>query len=374
MLAAGVAYRCFTSAQELQDLRKKAEKNGKIFHFSSPWRDLNQGESDEKALTENFVIRLKVPQNQTVTIDDAVHGKVSISSNEIDDLILLRSDSTPTYMLSVVADDHDMQISHVLRGDDHLTNSFKQKVIFNALEWDCPKFAHIPLIHGPDGAKMSKRHGATSVIEYKEMGYLPSAMRNYLLRLGFASGDKEIIYDKEAIEIFNLGGLGKSPARFDFTKLGNLNKHYIKELSSEELLDEVSYFLTQKPSETEKQRLLKALEFLKEKPTTLKEIADSCAPYFDGFNADFDIQQQELLASKKDLLAKIYDALSKIDDWNHDSVKTTLMDFAKNNEIKIKDFGPALRLALTFSSSSGGGIFTVVESLGKDEVLKRLNP
>ncbi len=372
MLEKGAAYRCFTSAQELQELREKSEKNGAMFHFKSPWRDLNRGESDEKALNEPFVIRLKVPQDQTITINDEVHGELSISSNEIDDLVLLRADSTPTYMPSVVIDDHDSQISHVLRGDDHLTNSFKQKIIFESLGWDCPRFIHIPLIYGPDGTKMSKRHGATSVIEYKEMGYLPQAMRNYLLRLGFSDGDKEIIGDEEAIKIFYLKKIGKSPARFDFDKLNFLNKHYIKELSNEELLSEISYFLDQKPNKNEQKRLILALNFLKEKPVTLKEIAESCAPYFDAFSLSFDAAQKELLASKKDLLTQIAATLQNLKSWKHDSIKSALMDFATNNNIKIKDFGPALRLALTFSSSSPGGIFDVVEALGQDEVLKRL--
>ena len=376
MVENGTAYRCFTSNEELQELRSSAEKKGENFRFSSQFRDLNKEESAEKAKEKPFVIRLKVPKDQTVTISDAIHGEVSVNSNEIDDLILLRADGTPTYMPSVVIDDFDMKISHILRGDDHLTNSFKQKVIFEALGWKCPDFIHIPLIHGADGAKMSKRHGATSVIEYKKMGYLPAAMRNYLLRLGFSSGDKEIISDEEAISIFNLDGLGKSPSRFDFAKLGNLNKHYIKELTEEELFGKISEFLDSAPNSSEQKRLILALKFLKEKPETLKEIANSCSPYFDDalakFAGNFDEKGRELLTLKKDLLLKISAALASINGWNHDSIKEALMDFAKNNEIKIKDFGPALRLALTFSGSSAGGIFDVIEVLGKDEVLKRI--
>lgn len=366
------AYRCFTSSEELQELRSKAEKEGKVFRFKSPFRNLSKEESLKLAKEKPFVIRLKVPKGQNVTINDAVHGQLSVSSDEIDDLVLLRADSTPTYMASVVIDDHDWQISHILRGDDHLTNSFKQKVIFDALGFDCPEFIHIPLIHGPDGAKMSKRHGATSVIEYKDLGYLPSAMRNYLLRLGFSSGDKEIISDEEAIQIFDLKGLGKSPSRFDFDKLGNLNKHYIKELSDEELLDEISYFLDQKPNQNERERLILALNFLKEKPATLKEIAESCAPYFDDFSLEFSDEQRQLLATKSDLLKQISQILANLESWGKDSIKESLMDFAKDQGIKIKDFGPALRLALTFSNSSAGGIFDVVEALGKDETLKRI--
>ncbi len=372
MLDNDTAYRCFTSAEELQNLRAAAEKEGKVFRFQSPFRELNKEESLKKAENEEFVIRLKTPKNQEITINDAVHGQLTINSDEIDDLVLLRADGTPTYMPSVVIDDHDWRISHILRGDDHLTNSYKQKLIYQALDWECPEFIHIPLIHGPDGAKMSKRHGATSVIEYKELGYLPVAMRNYLLRLGFSDGDKEIINDDQAINIFNLNGLGKSPARFDFDKLGFLNKHYIKELTNVDLLAEISHFLTQKPNQEEEKRLILALEYLKEKPATLIEIARSCDCYFDDAGANFDEKQQELLATKKDLLTQISDNLSNLEQWNLEEVKNSLMAFAKDNNIKIKDFGPALRLALTYSNASAGGIFDVVAALGKDQVLARI--
>ena len=247
-----------------------------------------------------------------------------------------------------------------------------QKLIYQALDWDCPQFIHIPLIHGPDGAKMSKRHGATSVIEYKELGYLSVAMRNYLLRLGFSDGDKEIIDDQEAVKIFNLDGLGKSPARFDFDKLGFLNKHYIKELTNADLLAEISHFLIKKPNQEEEKRLISALEYLKEKPATLIDIAQSCGCYFDDAEANFDEKQQELLTAKKDLLAQISENLSSLEQWNLDEVKNSLMTFAKDNNIKIKDFGPALRLALTYSSASAGGIFDVVAALGKDQVIDRI--
>lgn len=372
MLENETAYRCFTSAEELQNLRSAAEKQKQVFRFQSPFRELSKEESNKKAENEDFTIRLKAPKNQEITISDAVHGQLSINSDEIDDLVLLRADGTPTYMPSVVIDDHDWQISHILRGDDHLTNSYKQKLIYQALGWDCPEFIHIPLIHGPDGAKMSKRHGATSVIEYKELGYLSVAMRNYLLRLGFSNGDKEIINDQEAINIFNLDGLGKSAARFDFDKLGFLNKHYIKELSSTDLLTEISHFLTQKPNQEEEKRIISALEYLKEKPTTLIEIAQSCNCYFDSAEANFDEKQQELLAAKKDLLTQISNNLANLEQWNLDSVKQSLMTFAKDNNIKIKDFGPALRLALTYSSASAGGIFDVVAALGKNQAIARI--
>jgi glutamyl-tRNA synthetase len=218
------AYLCYTSAEELDDLRQKAEAKKEVFRFKSPGRDKVQSQaSDVKP-----VIRIKAPLDGEMVIRDLVQGEIRVKNSELDDLVMLRGDGTPTYMMAVVVDDFDMGITHIIRGDDHLTNAFRQKVIYEAMGWRVPEFAHIPLIHGPDGAKLSKRHGATSVIEYKDMGYLPEAMRNYLLRLGWSHGDSEIISDAQAIEWFNLDKVGKSPSRFDFTKLKSFNKHYIK--------------------------------------------------------------------------------------------------------------------------------------------------
>lgn len=383
LLESKQAYKCYESAEKLAELRQKAEKNGEVFRFQSPWRDENY--KGEKTSQEP-VIRIKAPKNQEIIINDLVQGEVKINSDEIDDFVILRADKTPTYMLAVVVDDFNMKISHIIRGNDHLTNSFKQKIIYNALKLNCPEFAHIPLIHGADGAKMSKRHGATSVIEYKNMGYLPEAMRNYLLRLGFADGDKEIILDEEAIEIFDIKKINKSAARFDFDKLNNLNKFYIKNLENNELFIKISEFLikikdnNQEISESEKNKIIQALDFLKEKPNNLQEIADSCQTYFDDALEKFlqnraqilNEKQEELLKSKYDLLTEIKVILSEITDWNLDKIKEKLMNFAKENAIKIKDFGPALRLCLTFSSSSAGGIFDIIAVLGKDETVKRI--
>ncbi len=407
LLQKGKAYKCYESSEKLTEMRENAKKEGKVFRFQSPWRDENY---DGEKSSENFVIRLKAPQSGAIKIHDLVQGEISIKSEEVDDLVLLRADKTPTYMLSVVVDDFDMKITHIIRGDDHLTNAFRQKAIYDALDWQTPQFAHIPLIYGADGAKMSKRHGATNVIDYKEMGYLPETMRNYLLRLGFSDGDKEIISDQEAIAIFDLKKVGKSPSRFDFAKLGNLNKHYIKEKSEAELFQIMEQFLTQlksvkplkssdsqnqsvqvlvqvdvqvnnqnlsqKISENEKQKIIKALKFSKEKPDNLKEIAKSCEIYFDNalekFENNFNEKQQELIKSKYDLLMQIQGILNEIQDWNFDEIKNSLTKFADENNLKIKDFGPVLRLVLTFFESSSGGIFEIIEVLEKEEVVKRI--
>jgi glutamyl-tRNA synthetase len=363
------AYYCYTSSQELDEMRNNAEKKGEVFRFQSPWR--NQFNSQSSTLKP--VIRLKSPLDGETQIDDLVQGKINVKNCEIDDLVLLRSDNTPTYMLAVVVDDHDMKISHIIRGDDHLTNAFRQKIIYQALDWNVPKFAHIPLIHGSDGAKLSKRHGATSVIEYKQLGYLPQAMRNYLLRLGWSHGDEEIISDEQAIEWFNLDRVGKSPSRFDFAKLNHLNHHYLKQKSNQDLSNFVFDFLEKKPNQEEENRLILALNFLKEKSDLITQIADNCKIYFNDFKQEFNEQDLKILQEKKSLLENILTIFNKIDHWNSENIKKNIDEFAKENSLKIKDFAPILRLTLTFSNASAGGIFEVIEILGKKEIVNRLN-
>ena len=362
------AYHCYTSSEELEELRQKAEKNGEVFRFQSPWRNkINSQSSSIKP-----VIRLKSPTDGETQIEDLVQGKITVKNCEIDDLVLLRSDNTPTYMLAVVVDDFDMGITHIIRGDDHLTNAFRQKIIYQAMNWQVPQFAHIPLIHGSDGAKLSKRHGATSVIEYKNLGYLPESLRNYLLRLGWSHGDNEIISDQQAIDWFDLKKVGKSPSRFDFAKLNYLNHHYLKEKTNEELYDFVEEFFKTKPNLHEKNRIILALKFLKEKFSLLTEIADNCQIYFDNFILEFSEENKKILSEKKPLLENLLANFLELKNWQHHDLKNNIDDFAKNNSLKIKDFAPILRLALTFDNSSSGGIFEIIEILGKREVINRL--
>ena len=368
LLEKNQAYLCYTSSEELEEMRKNAEAKKEVFRFKSPWRDKVQSQSS----TVKPVIRIKAPVEGEMLIKDLVQGEIRVKNSELDDLVMLRGDGTPTYMMAVVVDDHDMNITHIIRGDDHLTNAFRQKVIYEAMEWKVPEFAHIPLIHGPDGAKMSKRHGATSVIEYKEMGYLPEAMRNYLLRLGWSHGDSEIISDAQAIEWFNLQKVGKSPARFDFAKLKSVNKNYIKEKDEVELLNLVVEFFEKSPSKNEKARILKALKFVKERSDVLNELAKNLSVYFDGFKADFDKDSQQIILEKKSLISELQEIFVNLNEWNQDGIKNALMSYAESRSLKIKDFGPALRLVLTFSQASAGGIFDVIEILGKDEVFARI--
>lgn len=367
LLEKGKAYLCYTSAEELEEMRKSSEKKGEVFRFKSEWRDKVQSQ----ASPVRPVIRIKAPLSGEVVINDAVQGEVRVASSEIDDLVMLRGDGTPTYMLAVVVDDHDMNITHVIRGDDHFTNAFRQKIIYEAMSWNVPQFAHIPLIHGADGAKMSKRHGATSVIEYEQMGYLPEAMRNYLLRLGWSHGDAEIISDEQAVEWFNLEKIGKSPARFDFAKLNHINKYYLEQKSDEELLDLLKIRLAN-CNDTEKSRIKKAMKFLRVGAETVDMLAVRIEPYRDMTKF---FEEKKLILEKKSILQNLLQTLQSLPetDFTHDGIKTALNNFAEKNSLKIKDFGPILRLVLTFSNATSGGIFDVIAALGKVETVARID-
>jgi glutamyl-tRNA synthetase len=368
LLEKNQAYLCYTSPEELAELREKAEAKKEVFRFKSPWRD--------KALSQSSnikpVVRIKAPLEGEMIIRDLVQGEIRVKNSELDDLVMLRGDGTPTYMLAVVVDDFDMGITHIIRGDDHLTNAFRQKVIYQAMGWKVPEFAHIPLIHGPDGAKLSKRHGATSVIEYEQMGYLSEAMRNYLLRLGWSHGDAEIISDAQAIEWFDLSKVGKSPSRFDFVKLQSVNKHYIKEKSDEDLFELMRNWFDCEISIESEKRVIRATKFLKDRANVMCDLLASSKVYFDNFSAEFLEADQKLIDEKKSLLADLAKVFSDLSDWSHDGIKNSLNEFAAVQGLKIKDFGPLLRIILTFSSASAGGIFDVVEILGKKEVERRI--
>src|SRR5690349_22437820 len=271
MLERGHAYRCYMTQEELAAQREAAQRERRPFRINSPWRDVAEAQDDKP-----FVIRLKAPREGETVIDDRVQGRVTVQNAEIDDFILLRSDGTPTYMLAVVVDDHDMGVTHVIRGDDHLNNAFRQLAIIRAMGWPEPTYAHVPLIHGPDGAKLSKRHGALGVDSYRdEMGILPEALSNYLLRLGWGHGDDEIISREQAIEWFDLDHVGKSPSRCDFKKLENLNRHYIREADDSRLAELVAPRLA---GGADRQALLStAMPELKTRANTINQLADASA-------------------------------------------------------------------------------------------------
>ena len=274
LLKAGRAYHCYCTPAELEAMREKARAEKRSVRYDGTWRDRDPGTAPPGAAP---TIRLRAPQQGTTTIRDRVQGEVTIANAELDDLIILRADGTPTYNLSVVVDDHDMAITHVIRGDDHLNNAFRQTQIYRALDWAIPEFAHVPLIHGPDGAKLSKRHGALGVDAYREMGYLPEALRNYLLRLSWSHGDDEIISTEEAIRWFDLDAIGRAPARFDFAKLGNLSGHYIRNADDDQLTalasQELEKTLGRPLDDTDLDRLRRAMPELKLRPKTLVELA-----------------------------------------------------------------------------------------------------
>ena len=378
LLEKDLAYYCYTSAEELAEMRQKAQEKNQIFRFQSPWR--NKINSQHSSVTP--VVRIKSPNDGKTSINDLVQGVVTINNNEIDDFVIARSNNSPTYMLSVVVDDHDMDITHIIRGDDHLTNCFKQKTIYQSLGWKIPEFAHIPLIFGNDGAKMSKRHGATSVIEYKKMGYLPQSLRNYLLKLGWSYGNEEFINDQEAIKLFNIENINKSPARFDFSKLQSVNKFYIKNLENAKLYDLIindlnNHEFIKKRQEVvnnnEKLRVISALSYIKEKVATINELIDPCLIYLDNYRSAINKQDQEKITSNIDMINKIKILINEINIWQIDDIKLKFNDFCQKNNLKIKDFGPILRILLTFSSKSSGSIFEVIFNLGKIEVLNRIS-
>ena len=291
MLAAGHAYRCYASPEELEAMRAEQKATGQPMRYDGRWRDRDPAEAPAGI---SPVIRLKAPQEGETVLADHVQGEVRVQNAQLDDMVLLRADGTPTYMLSVVVDDHDMNVTHVIRGDDHLTNTFRQIQIYRAMGWDLPQFAHIPLIHGADGAKLSKRHGALGVDAYRDMGYLPEAVRNYLLRLGWGHGDDEIISTEQAIEWFDLGGIGRSPSRFDFAKLDNLNAHYMRLADDARLVSLIVPLIEAKSgghvSSEARDLLTRAMPGLKQRAKTLVELADSAHFLCSGTTAQADRQ------------------------------------------------------------------------------------
>ena len=366
LLERGNAYRCYMTQDELTAQREAAQRERRPFRIDSPWRDI----AEEQAETP-FVIRLKAPRDGQTVIDDKVQGRVTVQNSEIDDFVLLRSDGSPTYMLAVVVDDHDMGITHVIRGDDHLNNAFRQLAIIRAMGWPEPVYAHVPLIHGPDGAKLSKRHGALGVDAYRdELGMLPDAVFNYLLRLGWGHGDDEIISREQAIEWFDLDHVGKSPSRFDLRKLENLNGHYIREADDERLAELVApkYGL----DERQKALLLRAMPELKTRAHTLNDLVDGARFLFAARPLDVDATARTLLEGEaRALLRSAYDRLAALADWDAASLEAAIREVAEGAGVKLGKIAQPLRAALTGRTTSPG-IFDVLALLGREESLGRV--
>jgi glutamyl-tRNA synthetase len=374
MLAAGKAYYCYASPQELDEMRQAQKRAGVPMRYDGRWRDRDPKDAPPGVAP---VIRLKAPQNGQTVIQDAVQGEVKVENAQLDDMILLRADGTPTYMHAVVVDDYDMGVTHVIRGDDHLNNAFRQLQIIKAMGWPEPAYAHIPLIHGPDGAKLSKRHGALGVDAYRDMGFLPEALRNYLLRLGWGHGDDEIISTKQAIEWFDLPGVGRSPSRFDTVKLTNLNAHYLRETPDAELLPLVLPRLEKALGRAIDQaglaRIERGMNGVKPRSRTVIELADNLMFYAsDGAPAIADDKARaQITPDSKAMLARLAAAFEGVTDWNEKPLEEAVRRFAEAENVKLGQVAQPLRVALTGSTASPG-IFEVVAILGPAETRKRL--
>lgn len=368
MVAAGHAYRCYLTPEELDAMRAEAQAAKKPLRIRSPWRERTDWPADKP-----YVVRLRAPTEGATTIDDRVQGEVTVQNAELDDLVLLRSDGTPTYMLAVVVDDHDMGVTHVIRGDDHLNNAFRQLPIYRAMGWAEPVYAHIPLIHGADGAKLSKRHGAVGIEAYRdEMGILPEALDNYLLRLGWGHGDDEIISRPDAIRWFDLAGVGKSPSRFDLKKLENLNGHYIRATDDARLADLVAAKLSLDHDDTRRSTLLAAMPALKPRAANVNELADGTAFLFATRPLGIDEAARPLLdGDAPALLTHLHSALDAVHNWDTESTEAAVRQVAETTGVKLGQVAQPLRVALTGRKTSPG-IFDVLVLLGREESLARI--
>jgi glutamyl-tRNA synthetase len=378
LLVNGKAYRCYATPEELAAMREKARAEGRTRLYDGLWRDRDPSEAPPGMKP---TIRLRAPQTGETVIEDQVQGRVVWQNENLDDLVLLRGDGNPTYMLAVVVDDHDMGVTHIIRGDDHLINAARQKQIYDALGWDIPSMSHIPLIHGPDGSKLSKRHGALGVDAYRAMGYLPAAVRNYLVRLGWSHGDQEIFSTEEMIAAFDLSGIGRSAARFDFAKLENLNGHYIRHSDDQSLvkmfegvLDYVpnGSDLKKKLNETTRSQLLQAMPSLKERAKTLIELIDSAYYIFADRPLEIDPKAAALLTPENcELIGRLRATLEAVTDWTAQTTEAAMRAYADQHGLKLGAVAQPLRAALTGRTTSPG-IFDVLAVLGKRECLARL--
>jgi len=378
LLAAGHAYRCYASLDELAQMREAARKEGRSKLYDGRWRDRDPGEAPPGVKP---AIRLKAPLTGETVIEDQVQGRVVWQNENLDDLVLLRSDGTPTYMLAVVVDDHDMGVTHVIRGDDHLTNAARQKQIYDALGWPVPVMAHIPLIHGPDGSKLSKRHGALGIDAYRAMGYLPVALRNYLVRLGWAHGDQEIFSTEEMIAAFDLPQIGRSPARFDVAKLESLNGHYIRASDDAQLLAAIDRLLPHiaagsalaaRLTPTLRQQWLAIMPSLKERAKTLLDIIDGASFLLADRPIPLDDKAKAVLTPEaRALLSDIAAELDSVEPWTGEATERAIRTFAEHKGAKLGAVAQPLRAALTGRTTSPG-IFEVLAVLGKAESLARL--
>ena len=392
MIASGSAFRCYVTSEELQARRdlgeskrreasengiselKKAELLAEASEYLKPFRSPYRDGKEPPNADAKFTVRLRAPDSSNTSIEDKVQGKITINTDEMDDLILLRADGTPTYMLAVVVDDHDMGVTHIIRGDDHLRNAFRQTPIYNAMGWNIPEWAHLPMIHGDDGAKLSKRHGALGVEAYRDMGYLPAGICNYLMRLGWSHGDREIFTIDDASQVFELSDINRAPSRIDFAKLADINAHHIREFDNDELLQLLLPILNsdRELSEIEALRIEQALPFMKDRGQTLPELAEAFR---------FLVQTRPLQLNKKarkalkneglDQLATVRDVMKELSEWAPDSIQNAISDLCKSRELTMGQVGPPLRAALT-GNLPAPDLNLVAAWLGRAETLARI--
>jgi glutamyl-tRNA synthetase len=372
LLEQGRAYRCYATADELREMRERAVAEGRPPRYDGRWRDRDPADAPRDT---SFSIRLRAPDTGETVIDDLVQGPVRVANAELDDMIILRSDGSPTYLHAVVVDDHDMDITHVIRGDDHLTNTFRQAQLFDAMDWSWPRFGHVPLIHGADGAKLSKRHGAQSVTEFRDMGVLPEALCNYLVRLGWGHGDAEILSRDEQIALFDITGVGRAPSRLDPAKLAHLNGVWLRRADDERLVGEVEARLSGRAGivldDTTRARIAALMPTLKERATDVNALADGAA--FAARNAPIPIEPKAaalLTTEAKAMLAILARSLAEA-PFNLTALDALLRFFAEEQGLKLGQVAQPLRAALTGSSASPP-IDAVLVALGRDEVLARL--
>jgi glutamyl-tRNA synthetase len=375
LLDEGNAYLCYASAVELAEMRETARAQGKPMRYDGRWRDRDPREAPPDVAP---VVRFRAPTEGATTIEDLVQEAVTVANDQLDDMVLLRADGTPTYMLAVVVDDHDMEITHIIRGDDHLTNAFRQYHLYRAMGWETPQFAHIPLIHGPDGAKLSKRHGALGIEAYREQGFLPEAVCNYLLRLGWSHGDDEIISREQAIAWFDLAAVGRSPARFDPAKLTNLNGHYLRQADDRRLADLVMTHLREVyPERVAKEaeiRVMRGMPGLKERAKTVTELAESARVYALSRPLPIEAKAMGVVQKGASHLAVLEPVLARLDGWNAARIETAIRDVVAAEQarsVTLRDVAQPLRAALTGSTVSPP-LFDVMEVLGQQETLARL--
>jgi glutamyl-tRNA synthetase len=373
LVDAGHAYRCYATPEELEAMREAQRAAGLPQRYDGRWRDRDPSEAPAGVAP---VIRLKAPRTGETVVEDRVQGPVTVANEQLDDMVLLRGDGTPTYMLSVVVDDHDFGVTHIIRGDDHLTNAFRQTQLYRALGWDIPVFAHIPLIHGPDGKKLSKRHGALGVDAWRDMGYLPETMRNYLLRLGWGHGDDEIISTEQAIAWFDLDGIGRSPSRLDFGKLDNLNGHYIREADDLRLVElvvpKIDALLGRPVTDIERARLLAGMPGLKPRAKTLVELAAAAKVYAGRRPVAVEAKAAALLTPEAlGLLRRWADRVAANGSFIAQALEQAAREIAEEAEVKLGAVAQPLRAALTGSAVSPP-IFEVAAIFGRDEILARL--